>query len=197
MFMKPKSSVLNPPALLYRRFTGLEESRSLKNVYKTTNNLVWTFDYQELTFNLYEGEIVGEVINITSTTVLTFGKYYFYYKDSEWNKAETLDNVEGLELLSAKYNDIGKYKVNKYYFAGSFDYMEQGDMSQSESQFLKGAMTHTKSTNIRTFDDSIQLEPDDLIVIGNTLYSIESISVSRKRLPREFKIYFATLNNIL
>lgn len=195
MFLKPKSSVLNPPALLYKRFTALEESRSLKNVYKTTDDKVWTFDYQELTFNLYEGEIVGNVINISSTTVLTFGKYYFYYTD-KWNKVETLD-VEGLTLLSAKYNDVGKYKVNKYYFAGSFDYMELGDMSQSESQFLKGAMTHTKSMNIRTFDDSIQLEPDDLIVIGDTLYSIESISVSRKRLPREFKIYFATLNNIL
>ena len=88
--MKPKSSVLNPPALLYRRFTGLEESRSLKNVYKTTDNKVWTFDYQELTFNLYEGEIVGKVISISSTTVLTFGKYYFYYTN-EWNKVETLD----------------------------------------------------------------------------------------------------------
>lgn len=198
MFLKPKSSVTNPPALLYKRFIAIEDSRNLNVLYKTIDDLLWTFNYQDIEFNQFTQSVPdnAKIINITTTTILTFLKYYCYYTD-KWNSVTTL-NIDGLTLLSASYNNIGKkYQTNKYYFNGSFDYMIRGDQTNSDGQYIKGLITPFKSINIRTFNDDVKLEPEDLVVVDGVLYSIESIELNQKRLPKPFNIYFATLNSVL
>ena len=97
------------------------------------------------------------------------------------NQSTSLKNILGLES-----NSIGKYQINKYYYNGSFDFMMRGDMEKAEVQYVKGLITPATSFEIRTFDDSIKLDHDDLVVIDGMLYAIESVSVTQKRVPKKF-----------
>ena len=102
-----------------------------------------------------------------------------------------------MTLLSALYNNVGKYQTNKYYFSGSFDYMIKGSIEGTTSQYIKGNILPLTSLNIKYFDDDISLSVDDLVVIDGKLYSVEDPETTIKQQPKPFKIYFATLNSIL
>ena len=101
-----------------------------------------------------------------------------------------------LEKLSAKFGDIARYQTNKYYLAGSFDYMIRGSINSEDSQPIKGNILHLRSFEIKYFDDRIKLDHDDLVVIDGHLYGVESLAYDIKRLPKPYTVYFATLNNI-
>ena len=101
------------------------------------------------------------------------------------------------ELLSAKFDNIGKYQTNKYYYYASFDFMIKGSIEGTTAQYIKGNIIPLTALNIKHFDDNINLSPDDLVVIENRLYSVENPETVLKQQPKPFKIYFATLNNIL
>lgn len=66
----------------------------------------------------------------------------------------------------------------------------------STIQYVKGLITPQSSLNIRTYDD-IEVRPDDLIVIGGSLYAVENLEATYKQMPKRFGIYYMTLNNIL
>ena len=104
---------------------------------------------------------------------------------------------EEIPLLSATFNNIGKYQTNTYYYVGSFDYMIKGTISGTTTQFIKGNIIPLTSLNIKYFDDDIDLAPDDLVVIEGHLYSVENPETVLKQLPKPFKVHFATLNSIL
>ena len=200
MKLKPKSTVKNPKALVYKRFISLDKSLNLKTIYKTTiDNVFWTFDSVTLEFDNLNAELVpqgAEIVAITSSSVvLKFQSYYFYYYGSEWQKSTTLPTGE-ITLLSATFNNIAKYQTNKYYYSGSFDYMIKGSIEGTTAQYIKGNIIPLTALNIKYFDD-IELSPDDLVVIDKHLYSVENPEVVLKQQPKPYKIYFATLNNIL
>lgn len=200
MRLKPKSTVRNPRALVYRRFTGLEKSINMQVVYLTLiDNTYWTFDNQTLTFSKINASLIpqeSQIKQITEyQTILTYLGKYFRYTGLEW---EEIENVgENVTLLSATFNNIAKYQTNKYYYVGSFDYMIKGSVEGTTSQFIKGNIIPLTSINIKHFDDSINLNVDDLIVIEGKLYSVENPETVRKMQPKAFNIYFATLNSIL
>ena len=104
--------------------------------------------------------------------------------------------VLSLETLDAKFSDIGRYQTNKYYLAGSFDYMIRGSIGSSDTQPIKGNIMHLRSFEIKYFDDSINIDHDDLVVIDGHLYGVEELSYDIKRSPKPYTVYFATLNNI-
>lgn len=200
MRLKPKSTVKNPRALVYRRFTGLEKSINLQVVYLTLiDNIYWTFDNQTLTFSKVDKSLIpqeSQIKRITEyQTILTYLGKYFRYTGLEW---EEIENVgENVTLLSATFNNIAKYQTNKYYYVGSFDYMIKGSVEGTTSQFIKGNIIPLTSINIKHFDDSINLNVDDLVVIEGKLFSVENPETVRKMQPKAFNIYFATLNSIL
>lgn len=200
MRLKPKSTVKNPRALVYRRFTGLEKSINLQVVYLTLiDNIYWTFDNQTLTFSKIDASLIpqeSQIKRITEyQTILTYLGKYFRYTGLEW---EEIENVgENVTLLSATFNNIAKYQTNKYYYVGSFDYMIKGSVESTTSQFIKGNIIPLTSINIKHFDDSINLNVDDLVVIEGKLFSVENPETVRKMQPKAFNIYFATLNSIL
>lgn len=200
MRLKPKSTVKNPRALVYRRFTGLEKSINLQVVYLTLiDNIYWTFDNQTLTFSKIDASLIpqeSQIKRITEyQTILTYLGKYFRYTGLEW---EEIENVgENVTLLSATFNNIAKYQTNKYYYVGSFDYMIKGSVEGTTSQFIKGNIIPLTSINIKHFDDSINLNVDDLVVIEGKLFSVENPETVRKMQPKAFNIYFATLNSIL
>lgn len=200
MRLKPKSTVHNPRALLYRRFIGLEKSLNLATVYLTlTDNKYWTFDSETMEFSQLEASLVPTESAIQQVsdfaTILTYKGSYFRYTGLQW---ETIDNFdESITPLSATFNNVAKYQTNKYYYVGSFDYMIKGSIDDTTTQYIKGNIMPLSALNIKYFDDSIKANVDDLVVIEKRLYSIESISVVKKMMPRAFNVYFATLNSIL
>ena len=103
----------------------------------------------------------------------------------------------GLDLLSALFNDVARYQTNKYYRVGTFDYKIRGSIEGRENQIIKGAIAPLNSFDIVHFDDSLNLEHDDLVVIDGHLYSVEDTTRDEKRMPKKYNVYFARLNNIL
>lgn len=205
--MKPKSTVHNKKALIYKRFIGLEKSVNLAVIYKTIDNKYWTFDCDNLTFSEIATSLIPQTSTIreisNSNTYLSYQDKYFAYVNTaeigedpiyEWSQVQL---SEGKTLLSATFNNIGKYQTNKYYYAGSFDYMIKGSIEGTTSQFIKGNIIPLTSLNIKYFNDYANLNVDDLVVIGEKLYAVENPETVQKMQPRPFKIYFATLNAIL
>lgn len=203
MKLKPKSTVKNPLALQYKRFIGLEKSINLQTIYKTTvnnENLFWSFDNLTLTFSQIESSLIpstSKIVQITPfTSILQYQDKYFRYNDAlGWQKIEDLG--QNTTLLSAGFNNIGKYQTNKYYFVGSFDYIIKGSVSGTTTQYIKGNIVPLTSLNIKFFSDDIELTQDDLVVIDGRLYSVENPETAIKQQPKPFKIHFATLNSVL
>ena len=201
--LKPKSTARNEKALVYKRFIGLEKSINLQTIYRTGatagNYKYWTFDNLKLEFTELSADLVPNSSNIVavpnSTTVLQYLDNYFNYTGSAWQKITNLSS-QGITLLSATFNNIAQYQMNKYYYVGSFDYMIKGSIEGSTSQYIKGNIVPLTSMNIRYFDD-IELNVDDLVVVGGRLYSVENPETSLKQMPKPFKIHFAILNSIL
>ena len=198
MKLKPKSTVHNPLALVFRRFTVINESFTVENIYMTVaDNKYWVFDNQKLSFIEVDNAVISastKVTNVFNYNVLQYQKLYFKYNGASW---ESIEDISGLTLLSALYNNVGKYQTNKYYFSGSFDYMIKGSIEGTTSQYIKGNILPLTSLNIKYFDDDISLSVDDLVVIDGKLYSVEDPETTIKQHPKPFKIYFATLNSIL
>lgn len=198
MRLKPKSSVLNPRALLYRRYTDLEKSLSAVTVYETIDNKVWTFDGLEHSFIELDSTPSGAtIVEITSNEqYLTYkNKFYTYTADNGWVGTET--QPTGTLASALQRGTIAKYQLNKYYLVGSFDYMVKGTIETTDGQPIKGLITPTTSLTIRTYTDTLKLDHDDLVVLDGRLYSVESIEISVLRMPKKYNIYYATLNNIL
>lgn len=195
MKMKFKSTAKLPKGLLYRRFIGLEKSINLTIVYKTDDGKFWTFDNETLTFSQTpkaEGEIV---IVETNKTILKYQSTYFRYNGTAW---ETLTELpENVVLLNASFNNIGRYQTNKYYYVGSFDFMIKGAVEGTTAQFIKGNIIPLSSMNIKYFTDDITINHDDLVVVDKRLFSVENTEMDIKYNPKPYKVYFATLNNIL
>lgn len=201
MRLKPRSTTLNPKALLYKRFIGLEKSVNLNIVYNTVSDgLFWTFDNLTLEFTQVESSALPQGATIvqiqSSSSVLNYQGTYFRYNDlSGWEKIT--DIASNVTLLSASFNNVAKYQVNKYYFVGSFDYVIKGSIEGTTAQYIKGNIIPLTSLNIKHYNDDIRLSPDDLVVVDGHLYSVESPETVIKQQPKPFNIYFATLNSIL
>lgn len=200
MRMKFKSTTLTPKALLYKRFIALEKSATLNCVYKTFDNALWGFDCVNSIFYSIDSDLVPNGANIveisTSSKYLQYLNTYFYYDATNgWVSTTTLPS--GVTLLSAKFDNVAKYQLNKYYYVGSFDYMLKGSISGTTTQYIKGNIIPLTSLNIKYFTDDLKVSVDDLVVIENRLFSVENPEEVRKLQPKPYSLYFATLNSVL
>lgn len=112
-------------------------------------------------------------------------------------EVELPNGLSFINDLQLEFGDIGKYQTNNYYFVGSFDYMVTGNIEQSNTQYLKGNIMPLTSLNIKHYNDSIDIRQDDLVVVNHHLYSVESPSKSHLHFPKDYYVYYATLNSIL
>lgn len=197
--LKFRSTTLNMPALLYKRFIGLEKSVNLNVVYLTiSTNEYRTFDYTTLSFSVVDSSNInlnGTIKQIKDNVdVLQYQTNYFIFDGKSWTKTNKLP--QNMTLLSVSFNNIGKYQTNRYYYVGSFDYMIKGNIEGSTTQFLKGNIVPLKSLNIKFYAD-ININTDDLVVLENNLFMVENTSTIQKRMPKPFLIHTATLNSII
>ena len=122
-------------------------------------------------------------------------KYYKYNVATK--KIEKKDNNDSLYVDTIKDSpNIGKYQLNKYYYASSFQFTINGDIEESVIQSIKGLMSPLTSLTIKTYSD-IDIKADDLVVINKRLYHIESVSKTVKRMPKAFVITTLIINSIL
>ena len=101
MRFKPKSTVFNPRALVYKRFIGLEQSLNIKTVYNTVSDgKMWAFDNQLLQFIELDNAIPNaKIVQVNdATTVLDYQGNYFKYMDTKtgWVKVKDINECRGL-----------------------------------------------------------------------------------------------------
>ena len=200
MKLKPRSTVLHPRAAVYKRYTQIEKVISKRVIYKTLqDDYLWYFDNSIENFvRLQDADATtfDTVVNVANDGGISryqyLNKVFYYTHSSGWQYSETLANFSGI-----KSTNIGKYQVNSYCYNGSFDYVIKGSITSSTAQYIKGNIVPYKSLNIKYFNDNVNLQVDDLVVIQNNLYAVESVEEDHKHQPKDFKIYFATLNSIL
>lgn len=126
-----------------------------------------------------------------------FAEDWNLINEETFERAKVIYNYKLPTNLSTYFSKISNYQTNKYYYVDSFDFMKKGSTDRIETQPIRGLITPLESFQIRTFDDNIDLDHDDLVVIDGKLYAIESIEVVEKRVPKKFRIYFATVTSIL
>lgn len=208
MRLKFKSTTKQPKALLYKRFTAIENSYGFSTVYETFDNKVWLFDSEaddmSNPFVIVTESLPPEVKVIMvadDTVVLQYQNLFYHYmvgadETASW-KEITPSSEDGITLLSASFGNISRYQTNKYYYVGSFDYMIKGSISGTETQYIKGNIMPLQSLNIKYFTDDIKLDQQDLVVIEGRLFSVENPETDIKYNPKKYKIHFATLNSVL
>lgn len=196
MNMKPKSTTLSPRALIFKRYIGINTATTTKAIYHTEDNKNWFFNGETGLFEEYvDYSPSGATIQVfDNTTVLKYKTDYFKYYMHKWVKvgAQSVGS-----FVNVKSSNIGKYDINKYYLAGSFDYVENGSKSESFTQPLKGTIAPLTSISIKHFNDYIDAKQDDLVVINNKLFVVESVEADHKHLPKDYYVYYLTLTSIL
>lgn len=198
MFLKPKSTHLEPRALLYRLYIDIVLTNSLKTCYNTIDGKYWQFDTEAL--NFYEipySNDFGKVIAVADSSVLSYRvptentKYYSY--NNGWEEVAPSPSTS----LALTFSNIGKYQTNKYYYVGSFSYIRKGTINDTVIQPIKGNITPLQTLNIQYYNDYINIKNGDLVVVNKHLYSVENVEEDHKHQPKDFAIYTAILNSII
>lgn len=214
MRLKPKSTVLHPRALWYRRFTDLQTALNASTVYRVKYTSAGLTNYKTFLFDKENYQFVESStppqnfaqIELDKNNYYTAGGYYFWFITAPQpnSSVATLKAQKSTELPTGVtplkvdgYSTIGKYQINRYYACGSFDYMVKGSITGTTTQRLKGNIIPLTSMNIVHYDDRVQLSPDDLVVVEGHLYSVENPETEHKHQPKSFNVYYATLNSIL
>ena len=203
MRLKPKKTTLNVRATLYKRFTAVLTAIPENTAYLSSDGKTWLFAPKESLKTAVEcfveienSEKAENVVKIEDGTALSYkglsGTAIYTYNSTvgEWE-----DGTASTTTL-AQFGNIGKYQVNKYYYSGEFDFIIRGDIEGDTAQYLKGGIIPLTSLAIKHYDDTINLCPDDLVVIDGHLYSVENPSISHIHLPKDYRVYYATLNSI-
>lgn len=204
--LKPKKTTFNPRALVYRRVTRIEEAHASSLVYSCTKAngtyAYYMFNATTANFDLIDVDTLTfnpSIISVPDNSIVfTNGTYYYRWNNSlnTWSRTNTLPS-EYSTLLDAGFTNIGKYQMNRYVYVGAIDYIITGEVAGTMTQPIKGQLMHLTSMNIKYYDDFLQLEEEDMVVVDGRLYSVESPDYSIKHSPRPYKIYYATLNSVL
>lgn len=202
MMNKPRKFTSRERATVYRRYNDMEKSVRMASVYKTISakniSHFWIFDKDELAFSVLPNTITPAeeaVVNVTAGSVYFYLDTYFKYDpvSDDWG---TVEKPTG-DSLAVTYGNIARYQLNRYYADKTFQFERKSAIEGSTTQYIKGAIMPLENGTIQYYSDSVNLTIDDLLVIKNRLYSVESVTIDHKHFPRDFFIYTATINSII
>ena len=100
MKLKPKSTVKNPKAMVYKRFTEIDMSFNKNAIYKTADNKYWFFDNE--TFNFIETSANENAIIVGAYDVLRYQDKYFSYTYDSLIDVNSIEDIDFYWLM----NDI-------------------------------------------------------------------------------------------
>lgn len=110
--LKPKTSVRNPRALLYKRYTNIETSSTTDIVYRGWYGDYWIFDKETNFFVSVDPKALDgttKFVDIpTNGENLKFGNIIFSYYD------KTFTYKQGLENQDVKAEDV--WQINNYFY---------------------------------------------------------------------------------
>lgn len=204
MKLKPKSTIKNPKALLYKRFIGLEKSENLQTVYNTTDGKFWTFDIIEKKFSEISSSIIPQTSKVVTvslfSTVLSYQTLYFKYDGENWIQSTTdgthFDNsfritVNALpygevEYTETNYNPMIRGRVNQYGSANpyTFNINTRGNITYTLKIYAKNLISGEEYElfNVTRTNSNV-----DFVSSDTWLYvSVDSIIT---------KIYYKVKNN--
>ena len=194
MLLKPRNTVFNERAKVYKRFLSIDEVRNKRVIYRTPDNKFWMFNSVSLDFDETTAPTEPNIKKIyISDETLEYRDKYYSYGVSGWE----VRNSGNYKLLSMEFGNTARFQANKYYFVGTMDYIIKGAIEGNATQWIKGNALPLNSFNIQYFDDELILCKDDLVVIGTRLFEVEDTEVVQKRQPKPYYVYSSTLNNIL
>lgn len=209
MILKPKTAIETIRAVVYKRFTDIERTFSTDpskiTLYKGDDNKYFTFDKESCTFLEYtETPTTETIVQVHGNGVyygIIYRGIYFVYMNTNGTYSWQIFSQSTIPTLTDTYegksNIIAQYGANKYYFAGTFDFMYRGGVESVDSQPLKGAIIDLTSLEIKYYDDNINLDHDDMVVVSGRLFQVESTSFAKKYAPKPIIVArFVTLTSI-
>ena len=200
MFLKPKHTYLDKPALHYKKVIDIAKYLNTTYYYyyeKYVEGVLTGFYYifdRETQMFIKVDSCSGSRIDIIPT-IMVYGydnKYFGYDPDNEWIVLDYTPN-NFIEIYSDK-----EYRNQKNIYVKDrfFDYTIISDVNENEEQIIKGLITPTKSFDIKYYDDDLKLRDDDIVQIDNELFFVSETSYKQLRLPKAHKTYFCTLTKL-
>ncbi len=195
MILKPKTSVNNPKALLYKEYINVGLTRSLQIAYKTVDDKLWQFISTTREFiEVDDAQTYGEITAVSSEDICRFQTTYKQYSvDFGWYDTVTTADDE----IRLGYSNITKNQLNKYFYAGTFDYMISGTRDSDIDQPVQGLQVDNVSMDIRTFTDGLAYRARDYVVINNNVYAINAVQHKQVRTPKVYNIYYLSLTMVV
>lgn len=222
MIMKPtKTYGADKTAIIYKKFIESQKIYEYTITNTTLNVVVMVDSVLYGVFKIENGEMTQysyvdavSLINDTDATLyyLTAKNQVVLYKDNTTTKffrlkklitgdtisensatfEESTDTYKGT-LLSEFKNLLTSIETYKYYKFNSFNYMQEGDIKIGNSQIIKGHITKSKYMDIRWDNDNVDLEEDDLLVIGNEVWQVGEITIRERHSLVDYRSYYTTL----
>ena len=198
MILKPKATSLGQRGLLFKRYTDVKLANGISAIdapQTASNEPRFVFDTNIVDFIDVTDKTAPSSGDIKKQRVMYNG-FFFRYDDAEgrWMRTSVADDPQN--FLPVQYGTIGKYQTNAYCLERSFQFTIKGSIAGGTTQFVKGNIVELTNITIKYYDDSVNMSPDDLVVINGRLFSVEDPLMDRKMNPRPFNIYTATLNSI-
>ena len=194
MFLKPKHTYLDQPALHYKKVIDLTKYLLAPTYYYYTSgsvNKLYVYDRDKKEFVLIESDY-GNGIAIDTTKKYTIDNVYWQYNSVllKWEQV-SVDSAEDIITALDYRNQKNRYIKNK-----AFDYIVISEINESAEQIHKGLISQHKSFDIKYTDDDVYIDDDDIVQIDNELFMVSDSSYKIVRLPKPYKTYFCTLNRL-
>lgn len=199
MKLKPKSTVKNPKALLYKRFINLEKSENLNTVYRGQRDDFWIFDAIENKFiQINKDEILesSKIVSIYTNDVYYYKNLYFMYDArGRWGyfniSPELLSTFPEVDIRrdvdgdSRIFGEINNFHI-LLYNGSSLELHTNQQATFRVKVYARSLLTQKLSliANYETTapnDVSFNLNLDEMVIVENIEYElINNTSVSEE-----------------
>lgn len=200
MFLKPKHTYLDQPALHYKKIIDIAEYfNSNPHFYYQVGDTYKNYVFDKTTETFIDADsdgLAGYGILIDGTTTYVYRDKYFKYDTTNlvWT---TITKEEATEtIITVSSNNMYKGQKNRYIKDRYFDYTIVSDINENQEQIGKGLISDNKSFDIKYTDDEIDIKDDDIIQIENEIYIVSESQYKVIRLPKPYKTYFCTLTRL-
>ena len=200
MFLKPKHTYLDQPALHYKKIIDIAEYfNSNPHFYFPNGDSYKNYVFDKTTETFIDADtdwLAGYGILIDGTATYRYNNKYFKYDTTNLIWTTITQNQATETILTVYNNNMYKGQKNRYIKNRYFDYTIVSDINENQEQIGKGLISDNKSFDIKYTDDEINIKDDDIIQIENEIFIVSESQYKVIRLPKPYKTYFCTLTRL-